>query len=487
MPRAGSGLLGRRLLDLAKAPPLTCQPSTTIAAAAALMSGRGAGSIIVVDADGAPVGIMTDRDLRSRVVALGTAPSAPVSQVMTTPLLFLPPDAPAFEALLEMTRRSIHHLGVVEGGRLVAVVSSHDMVLAEGAHPLALARAIEGESSLDGLGAAAARLTDVVRWLVSGGSSASEVGRLIAELNDRLVTRALALVERSLEEGGHGRPPVPYSWLAAGSEARREQTLKTDQDNGLVYADPAPDMAGPAAEYFELLAAHMGAALVSLGFPECKGGFMASNRRWCQPAAVWRERFESWMETPQPEPLLAASVFFDLRPVAGDADPGRALWRWLCERAPSRTLFLRYLAREAVLREPGLGFFGRLRVERSGAHAGRLDLKSRAIFPLTQGVRVCALSLGLADTHTLDRLRGAAAQGLLGTREAEDLRGAYEIVARLRIVHQIRCLDEGGQVDNFVDPRRLGRGDLLLLKDALGTVAWFTRFVEDRFQTDSVV
>lgn len=451
------------------------------------MTGRGAGSIVVSDAAGAPIGVMTDRDLRTRVVAGGIAPSAPISLVMSAPLFSLSPDTPAFEALLEMTRRSIHHLGVVEAGRLLGVVSSHDMVFAERAHPLALARTIEGEGSLDGLVAAASRLTEVVRWLVTSGTSASEAGRLIAELNDRLVARAAELVERDLEAEGHGRPPVAYSWLAAGSEARREQTLRTDQDNGLVYADPAPELAARAAQFFGRLAGRLGAVLVGLGFPECQGGFMASNPRWCQPAAIWRERFTAWMEAPQPEALLAASVFFDLRPVAGDPEPGRTLWQWICARAPSRTLFLRYLAREAVLREPGLGFFGRLRVERSGPYRGRLDLKSRGIFPVTQGMRVCALSVGLADTHTLDRLRGAVEHGVVPAGDAEDLRGAYETVARLRLAHQLKCLDEGGQADNFVDPRRLGRSDLLLLKDALRTIAWLNRFVEDRFQTNTVV
>jgi CBS domain-containing protein len=482
--RAGSALLGRRVRDLAAGAPLTCAPRMPVAEAATLMSARGAGSIVVVDERGEPLGIVTDRDLRSKVVARALPSAAPVSAVMSSPLVSVPADTPAFEALLEMTRRSIHHLGVVEGGRLVAVVSSHDMVLAEGAHPLALARAIEGEGSLDGLAAAASRLTGVVRWLVTGGSRASDVGRLIAELNDRLVARALALTERVLEAEGHGRPPVPYSWLVAGSEGRREQTLKTDQDNGLVYADPSAE--DEAASYFALLAERMGAALVRLGFPECPGGFMASNPRWCKPARVWREYFSSWMESPQPEPIVDASLFFDLRPVGGDDEPGRALWSWVCERAPGSTLFLRYLARDAVLRSSALAWFGRLRVGRSGPHRGRLDLKAVAVFPITQAMRVCALSLGLRETHTLDRLRGAEAAGLLRTEDAADLREAHEIVAQVRLAHQLRCLDEGAAPDNFLDPRRLGRGDGLLLKDALHTVAWLQRFVEDRFQTDTL-
>lgn len=486
IPGDRSGLLGHGIFDLAKPPPLTCAPSTAVAAAAALMSARGAGSIVVVDADGAPVGIMTDRDLRNRVVARGAAPSAPVSEVMSSPLLSVSRDTPAFEALLVMIQRGIHHLGVLEGGTLVAVVSSHDLILAEGAHPVALARRIEGEGSLEGLAVAASRFTGTVRWLVAGGSTASEVGRLIAELNDRLVGRTSQLVEQALEAEGHGRPPVPYSWLAAGSEARREQTLRTDQDNGLVYSDSGLDAAA-AARYFERFASRMTAALVHLGFPECPGGFMASHPQWCQPAAVWRDRFASWMERPEPQALLAASVFFDLRPVAGEPAPGLELWRWLCERAPTRTLFLRHLAREAVQRPPGLGFFGRFKVERSGPSRGRFDLKGRALFPLTQGMRVCALSLGLEDTNTLDRLRGAAARSLIGAGDAEDLRTAYETVARLRLLHQLRCLDEGAPADNFLDPGRLARADRLLLRDALAAVARFQELVRDRFQTDTVV
>jgi CBS domain-containing protein len=484
MPRAGSGLLGRRVLDLAAGPPLTCLRGMRVAEAAALMTARAAGSIVVVGAQGEPLGIVTDRDLRNRVVVPGASAELPVAQIMSAPLVSVPHDTPAFEALFEMTRRSIHHLGVVEGGRLVAVVSSHDMVLAEGAHPLALARAIEAEESLDGLAASAPRLVGVVRWLVAAGAGASEIGRLVAEINDRLVVRALALLERALEAEGHGRPPVPYSWLVAGSEGRREQTLKTDQDNGLVYADPSAG--DEAASYFALLAERMGAALVRLGFPECPGGFMASNPRWCKPARVWREYFASWMESPQPEPIVDASLFFDLRPVGGDDEPGRALWSWVCERSPGSTLFLRYLARDAVLRPSALAWFGRLRVDRSGPHRGRLDLKALAVFPITQAMRVCALSLGLRETHTLDRLAGAEAAGLLRREDAANLREAYETVARIRLVHQLRCLDEGGALDNFLDPRRLGRGDGLLLKDALHTVAWVQRFVEDRFQTDTL-
>jgi len=213
---------------------------------------------------------------------------------------------------------------------------------------------------------------------------------------------------------------------------------------------------------------------------------MASNPRWCQPERVWRGYFASWMESPQPGPIVRASLFFDLRPVAGDPEPGQALWAWVCERAPGSTLFLRYLAQDAVSRRSALGWFGRLRVEHSGSRRGRIDLKASALFPLTQALRVCALSLGLRVTHTLDRLAGAEDAGLLRRTEAADVREAYDTVSRLRLAHQLGSLDEEGAPDNFLDPGRLGRGDRLLLKDALRTIAWLQRFLEDRFQTDTL-
>jgi CBS domain-containing protein len=476
-------LFVRRVTDLVKGPAVACAAGATVAEAAQLMTRRSVGSVIVVDGDGAAAGIVTDRDLRTRVVAQGLSPSTAVGLVMSSPVIGIGPEAAAFDALLEMTRRGVHHLAVTAGGRLLGVVSSHDLVLLQGTHPVGLAREIEAQVSEEGLVAVASRIAGVVKWLAAGGAGSARIGRLVAELNDRLVERALSLVMSSLEASGHGRPPAPFAWLAAGSEGRREQTLKTDQDNGLVYRDSPVDLELAAAEYFERLAAAMGESLIRLGFPPCAGGFMASNPRWRQPERAWRERFRSWMETPQPEAVLRASLFFDLRPIAGDVAVGRDLWEWVCELAPTRTLFLRYMARASLERQVPLGFFGGFVVERTGAHKGRLDLKARAVFPVTHAMRVCALSLGVRETNTLDRLEAAGARGIFTASEAADLGEAYEVISRIRLTHQIACLDAGIEPDNLIDPRKLGKADRILLKEAFKSIAWLQRGVADRFQT----
>ncbi|HEY7652822.1 MAG TPA: DUF294 nucleotidyltransferase-like domain-containing protein [Methylomirabilota bacterium] len=484
--RGDMGLFLRHVRDLIKGAPVTCAPSATAAEVAQLMTRRSIGSVIVLGEDGAATGIVTDRDLRTRVVAPGLSASTPVRHVMSTPVIGIDPGALAFDALLEMTRRSIHHLAVMSEGRLLGVVSSHDLVLLQGAQPVGLAREIEAAGSEASLAALAPRVPSVVKWLAAGGAGAAEIGRLVAELNDRLVRRALDLVVSATEAAGHGPPPVPFTWLAAGSEGRREQTLKTDQDNGLVYRDPGVEQEREAATYFERLGARMGELLGRLGFPACAGGFMASNPRWCQPERVWRGYFQSWMETPGPEALLSAALFCDLRPVAGGDEVGRALWDWVCEQAPSHVLFLRHMAKSALDRPAPLGFFGGFVVERTGAHKNHLDLKARGVFPLTQAMRAYALSLGVRETNTLDRLAAAGAHGLFIPSEVAELSEAWEVMARVRLAHQLACLDGGRAPDNFIDPRTLGKADRLLLKEAFKSVAWVQRHLEDRFQTTTV-
>jgi CBS domain-containing protein len=484
--RGELALFVRRVRDLMRGPALTCRGDTTVGEAARLMSARGVGSVIVVDPDASAVGVVTDRDLRTKVLARGLSATTPVSVVMSAPVVAVGPERLAFDALLEMTRRNIHHLAVVEDRRLRGVVSSHDFMLLQGAHPVALVRQIQAEGSVDGLVALTAQLPMVIRRLAGEGVGAFDLGRLVAEFNDRLVRRTVELTEAALAGEGRGGPPVPYSFLVLGSEGRREQTFKTDQDNGLVYEDPSDDLRGAAATYFARLGQSVGAALVREGFPSCPGGYMASNPQWCQPAATWRGYFISWMTNPHPRRLLDAAIFFDLRPVAGQAAPGEALWAWVCNQAPSQLLFLRRMAWDAVNRTPPLGWFGRFVVECSGPAGGRLDLKGRGVFPMTQAMRVCALSLGLPQTNTVDRLLAVGQRDVFSPTEVKELQDAYEVIFRIRLMHQIACVEAGKPPDNLVDPSALSKVDRLLLREAFRTLAWLQRALADRFQTAAI-
>ena len=412
-PEEASAPLGaapdERVRGLVHELPLTCAPGAPIAEVAAALGGRRARAAVVVDMAGAPRGIVTDRDLRARVVAARRDVAATTAgDVMSAPIRTIAPDAFAFEALLEMTRHEIHHLVVVDAdGRLVGVLGSDDLVLPPAAHPVVLAREIVQAESREALAHAAGRITALVRRLVEGGRRATDIAALVAELNDRLATRVLALAEQAVTTAHGPAPAVPYCWLVFGSEGRREQTLRTDQDNGLVYGDPAPADAEACAQWFGRLADEAIAALLAIGFPPCPAGAMASNPRWCRPLSAWKGYFMRWMDEPVPDHILAACMYFDLRPVAGRLDLGRQLRALLREEAPRRRHFLSALAREVVERAVPLTVLGRVAAERRGPHRGTVDLKGGGGIHLVAAGRVYALDLALDETGTAARLEAA--------------------------------------------------------------------------------
>jgi CBS domain-containing protein len=472
-----------RVRDLLRRPPVSCAPETPAAEVARRLSREAVGSVVVTDADGRGIGIVTDRDLRDLVASGGSPDSTPAAALMSSPLVGIRPAAFAFEALLEMTRRGIRHLAVVDDGRLAGVVSSRDLLAAQTDHPLLLARDITRATSVAGLAELAQGVTRLVRRLVREGATAYDIGQIVAELNDRMVVRVLGLATADLEAQGGGEPPVPWCWLAFGSEARREQTLRTDQDNGLVYAAPSSDQTGAAAAYFARLAAAASDALVAVGFPPCPGGAMASNPRWCQPLPVWADYFRRWIAESQPEQLLSAGIYFDLRPLVGATELAASLVGLVREEAPRRPVFLALLAREVVEQPVPLTLLRGVAVRRRGARAGTVDLKSGGMLQLVGAGRLSALELELAETNTVERFQAAAARGVYKTEEAREVTNAYQHLMRLRLVHQLERLDAGEPPDNDVDPSRLSRADGLLLREALRTVTRVQAELRERYRT----
>ena len=485
--RGDLSLFRQRVRDLIARPPVTCRPGVSAVEAAREFSRQSVGSVIVVDDAGAPVGIVTDRDLRARVVAEGRdAFATPVSAIMSSPLVTLRPAAFAFEAVLEMTRHRIRHVVVAEDGRLIGVVSSRDLLGLQTVHPVMLARDIGRAGSVEALAGLAARVTQLVRRLVNEGGAAYDIGQLVAELNDRVVARVLGLTAAALHEAGPAAPAAPFAWLAFGSEARREQTLRTDQDNGLVYADPEPPQADATAAYYRHFAEGAIANLIAVGFPPCPGNAMASNPRWCQPLSVWAGYFRRWLDHPAPEEVLAACIYFDLRRLAGAGELAAPLQRIVTNEAPASRAFLRLLAHDVVVRRVPRTLLGNVAVERRGPARGTVDIKAAGAMQLTGAARVHALELGLPQTNTIDRFRAAAERGLYTATEAREVTDAYQHLMRLRLVHQLERLAAGAPADNRIQPARLSRADALLFRDALAVVERVQAGLRVRFATDGL-
>jgi CBS domain-containing protein len=472
-------LLGR-VGDLVRGAVVTVPELTSARDAARLMAGRGVGSVVVTDSRGAAIGIVTDRDLRTRLVAAGRDPAAPVREIMSTPVLGIGHHALAFEALVEMTRGNVHHLGVFEGDRLVGVVSSSDFTLLEGAHPVALSREIERQASLEGLKGLMPRVAGLVARLARAGADPIDIGRIVAEISDRVVQRVIALTQDALAAAGEPAPSGGWAWLALGSEGRREQTLVTDQDNALVYADPVNGDRAPAA-YFRSLGERAVAGLVAVGFPPCPGQWMASNPRWCQPLRAWLDRIDRWIDAPDVS-VVQASIVFDLRPVAGDARLASTLRRRIGVPSVDRRRLLRFLARDVVDHRSALGWLGGLRTDRGG----RVDVKRYGVFPLVGAVRVLALDHGVVETGTVDRLGDLAARRAYPPERADELARAYRFLLGIRLRHQIAQVEARQAPDNLVDWARLSRPDRLLLRESMRVVDRARADLRDRYQTDLV-
>jgi CBS domain-containing protein len=476
-----------RVRDLIRRAPVTCPGDLPAAQVARNLTREGVGSVIVCDDQGAPVGIVTDRDLRRKVVAEGRDPSGVSARaIMSAPLVTVAPAAFGFEAVLEMTRREIHHLVVVEDARLVGVISTYDLLQLHAAQPVALVQEIGRASTLEALAGLAARVTPLVRHLLDAGGTAYDIGQMVAELNDRLMARVLGLTGETLAAAGEAPPPVPYCWLVLGSEARREQTLRTDQDNGLVYADPPPESRQHAAAYYARFAEEAIRGLVAVGFPRCSANLMASNPEWCQPLSAWTGYFRRWLTEAWPAQVAAALIFFDLRPVGGEFPLADALLEVIRTEAPAQPTFLSVLAREAMSYEVPFTLWGRIAVERRGPQAGTLDVKRTGTQQFVGAGRVHALEFGLAEMNTIDRIRAAGQRGVYTEDEVLEIVDAYQFLMRLRLAHQLALIEQGVPPDNRIDPKRLSRTDAVLLREALRTVEHLKTRVSRRYRVGSL-
>ena len=299
--------------------PITASFGISIRDAARIMSRSQIGSLVLTGASGALVGIVTDRDLRDKVAATGRDCAEPVGNIMSRIAVTLEAEANCFDALMAMMRHNVHHLPVLEQGRLHRVITNHDLMLLIGKSPLSVVREIDGQQDLAGLARASRKIDNLIGMLLREGARAGNIARVITEINDHLVLRTLELVGREV-----GPAPVAWSWIVFGSEGRREQTFKSDQDNAIIYADPRnAEEARQALDWFAQFTPRVRDALADCGFPPCPAGYVASNPAWCKPLESWKHTFNSWIAAPDAKAVLHSLILFDFRPLRSGRLPGR--------------------------------------------------------------------------------------------------------------------------------------------------------------------
>ncbi len=441
---------------------LVCaSPQMQIRDAAMLMTERRVSSLLITEQDQL-AGILTDRDLRSRVIAAGLTTDIAVQHIMTSSPVSVAPDARLHDAQLAMMTRNIHHLPVVDQQRILGIISVSDLLKANNIEPLSLARLINILQTDDELGQFSRRLPELVVKLVEQDMRAVDVGEIISSLTDALTRRLL-----QLGEARFGEPPCRYCWLAFGSQARQEQAMVSDQDNAIVLDDEFRPEHDP---YFFKLAEFVNDGLHRAGITWCPGGVMAKNPQWRLTHTSWHRRFTDWIDSPSPQALMQASIFFDARPISGDSQLFESLYEMVRHRASTHSIFQVMMNDAALHYSPPLGFFKQFVLERDGNHNQVLDLKRRGTTPIVGVARGYALSARLPQTNTLARLRAATAASILSRELSTSLIDAHEFIATIRLQAQCRKFRNNATVDNFLNPNDLSPLVRHQLKEAFHTV-----------------
>ena len=454
--------LNTRLGELAMRHPVTCAPTVALREAVRLMHEQQVGSIVIVDEHKSPLGIFTLRDLR-QVVANGIEDFAQAIELHMTPdPFYLSPDNSAFDAAIAMTERHIAHVCLVKDQRLCGVVSERDLFSLQRVDLVHLARTIRHAPRLDTLINLRGEIGQLVERMLAHGASSTQITHIITQLNDHTVCRVIELVLAD-----KGDPGVPFTWLCFGSEGRREQTLHTDQDNGILFEARDDAQAAEIRQRLLPIAQQINQHLAACGFTLCKGNIMAGNPDLCLSRAQWARRFAAFIREATPENLLASTIYFDLRVVWGDEQGCEQLRRGMLGQVADNRLFQRMMADNALRHRPPVGRFREFVLERKGGDKATLDLKIQGLTPFVDGARLLALANGVEANNTLERLRQLVALHVIEPLDGAAYEEAYHFIQQTRMQqHQLQTR-ENRAYSNRVDPDSLNQLDRRILREAL--------------------
>lgn len=452
---AGSGQLNTPLGARVARDPITCATDARLREALTTMRDARVGSIVAVDDQQRPIGIFTMTDLLGRVALQELSLDTPLQQVMTPNPIALPESAPGFEGIETMAEHGMKHICVVSGERLVGVLGERDLLTS---NPLTLDRLVRGVLRAEAIPTIAGHLREVPRMIgavISQGAEADQILRLITRINDHATRRVLALVRQDFE-----LDDIEFSWLAFGSQAREEQALKTDQDNGILFRCEKGEE-DTVRERLLPYAQAVNQALDECGFDLCPGNIMAGNPECCLSGPEWERRFARWVDQGTPEHLLKSSIFFDLRTIDGDPSPVEALRSQLLHKTAFNSRFRRQMAANQMSFRPPLGLFGEIR---SGADG--INIKLQGLTPFVDGARVIALAAELPATRTHERMDQAVSAEAMREDDARDYHAALRYLQMLRLRTQQRALGEGREDSNRIRPEALGTLESRVLKEA---------------------
>lgn len=454
----------------------TCEPEDSVLKVAGIMRDLKISSVIICE-DNNPIGIMTDRDLRNKVVSQGIDPSTiSARDIMNAPLITVDENDFIFEALYRISKKGIHRICVVDqDNRLSGIITVTDIMRLQTRSPQKLVRDIDQAVTLEELKTYHSQIQDLVLHLVSTGVPPRELVRMIALLNDQLLLRLIEL----LRARQFSNLPEKFAFVVLGSEGRREQTLTTDQDNAIIYSD---DLSPEEVDEIKAFSEELIDALIDIGVPPCPGGIMAKNEFWRRSYSGWVDALNNWLSTPKPENILNGSMFFDLRTVYGDPSLEKSLKEMLAKHFRTEKMFLTHSAANVNRFRPPLGLFGGIKVDHGEQHRGQLDVKKAGIFAITEGVKALAMEAGISESGTRERIQELIDKGVLTQKQADDLNASYNFLVFLRLRCQVDDIRADIEPSNYITLAKLNHMEKGRLKLAFEEVNEFHEFLRVHFR-----
>ena len=448
---------------------ISCDHDMPIQAAAAVMTEHNTSSIFIRKPGADMVGVVTDNDLRKKVTATGLDVLSPVSEIMSSPLRTISSSALVFEALLEMMQHNIKHLGVRDANnKITGVITNRDLLKVQGQSPVFVVREISGAKLINQVVQIHQQVPRLIQTLINTGAKAQNITRFLTTVSEAILKKIIGF---ALDE--IGPPPAKFVFMVLGSEGRKEQTLKTDQDNAILFKDVNASARDEVMTYFQSLGEKVCNWLNEAGYDFCKGGVMAKNPKWCQPLSRWKQYFTEWIHTAEPEALLQASIFFDFRGAYGDFELIDKLRNHLFGSLGRWPGFFRHLTENALYFTPPIGFFRNFLVESKGEHRDTFNIKA-AMQPVVDYARIYALHHKIAETNTFDRINILLDRKKITAQEHDELETAYSYLMQQRFVTQVKtAMEENGKPDNYINPKHLSRIEQTMLKEIFKRIEKF--------------
>ena len=467
-----------RVKELYRKDVAFCTPRTTVRSLALLMRQHDVSGMIVIDED-IPIGVVTDRDLRDKVLSGRLDADRTLAEsIMSFPVVTIKEDDFLSEAVHKMLKNNIHRLPVVDDlGEFLGVITDADIIRFQTDTALYFMKDLEAANSVSDVRELNRRMVEHIGGLFKAEVRPRDLVRLISYLNDLVIMKVIRLnMEHLFRE-----LPKGFCFLALGSEGRMEQTLKTDQDNAIVYADTLNSREIGTIEEFSV---RLIDDLIEIGFPSCPGGIMAKNSEWRRSFSDWSSTVKHWVREPTPGNILNYSMFSDLRTVYGDFGLERELKESVVAVIKQHPVFLAHMANNVLRFKPPINFLGGFKVEKKGANAGRLDIKMFGLFPLTEGIKVLALEAGIIDGGTNEKISKLLHQGVVPEDQLSDVEASFNFFVSMRLKSQLRQVAAGHEPTNYIDPYQLDEVERERLKVAFSMVKSFQSFLSSKYNTN---